>query len=142
MGTSTKGYLGQIERLDRMIQNKLSEIYQLKTMACNVTVANDRERIQMSADKDKLGTTVAKIVDLENETDRLVNELLEKKNHIIKQMENMENSTYYHILFGHYVSRKTLNQIAEEIPCSYRQITRAHGNALIEFEKMYGREYL
>ena len=35
----TKTYLQQIERLDRKIQNKFSEIAQLKTMATSITVA-------------------------------------------------------------------------------------------------------
>ena len=50
----TKQYLNQIHRLDIQIQNKLSEIYKLKTMACNVTVSNDSERVQTSIRNDKL----------------------------------------------------------------------------------------
>ncbi|MCD7724302.1 MAG: hypothetical protein LUI12_01895 [Clostridiales bacterium] len=139
---NTKTYLSQIERLDRMIQNKLSEIYQLKTMACSVTVANDGERVKTSSDKDRLGNTVAKIVDLEKETDILVDELIAKKKYITSQIEGIEDVTYYHILFNKYVARKDLVQIAKEIPCSYRQATRYHVEALIEFEKKYGKEYL
>lgn len=138
----TKSYLRQIEKLDRMIQNKLTEIYQLKTMACGVTVANDRERVQTSSDKDRLGATVAKLVDLEKETDALVDELVDKKAHIIRQMENLPSPTHYHILFGRYVARKDLTDIAEEMFYSYGQIKREHGNALLEFEELYGREYL
>ena len=48
----TKQYLNQIHRLDIQIQNKLSEIYKLKTMACNVTVSNDREIVQTSIRND------------------------------------------------------------------------------------------
>ena len=87
----TKQYLSQIERLDKMIQNKLSEIYQLKTMACSVTVSNEKERVQTSSDKDRLGSTVAKIVDLEKETDRLVDRFIEKRNHIIEQIDGIED---------------------------------------------------
>lgn len=41
---TTKQYLNQIYRLDRMINNKLSEIYQLKSLACTISVANDGEK--------------------------------------------------------------------------------------------------
>ena len=71
---NTKTYLNQISRLDKMIQNKLSEIYRLKTIACSVTVSTDKEAVDVSSDKDKLGSTVTKIVDLEKDTDRLVDE--------------------------------------------------------------------
>lgn len=136
----TKRYLGQIKRLDRLIQNKLSEIYQLKTIACSITVSNEKEKVQTSAEKDRLGSTVAKIVDLENETDKLVDSFMEKRKHIISQMETLETEMY-HVLFGRYVSCKTFDQIAEEIPCSRMQVNRIHGKALLEFEKRFGREY-
>ena len=55
---NTKTYLNQISRLDKMIQNKLSEIYRLKTIACSVTVSTDKEAVDVSSDKDKLGSTV------------------------------------------------------------------------------------
>lgn len=95
---NTKTYLNQISRLDKMIQNKLSEIYRLKTIACSVTVPTDKEAVDVSSDKDKLGSTVTKIVDLEKDTDRLVDEFMRKRNHIIGQIDSMENTDYYHVL--------------------------------------------
>ena len=139
---NTKQYLGQIERLDRMIQNKLSEIYQLKTMACSVTVSNDGERIQKSGDKDKLGSTVSKIVDLERETDDLIDKFVEKRKHIVKQIDDMEDIDYYHILSMRYVSRNTFEDISEKTNWSIRKVFLLHGKALLEFEKLYGDEYL
>lgn len=136
----TKTYLSQIKRLDRLIQNKLSEIYQLKTIACSITVSNDKERVQNSSDKDRLGSTVAKIVDLERETDRLVDNFIDKRKHIISQMESLDTEMY-HVLFSRYVSCKTFDEIANEIPCSRMQVNRIHGKALSEFEKWFGSEY-
>ena len=139
----TKQYLNQIERLEKQIQNKLAEIYQLKTMACSVTVSNsDGERVQTSTDKDRLGSTVAKIVDLEKETDKLVDEFVDKRNHIIKQIDSMENADYYHILSLRYVSRDTFDNIAGKTGWSKRHVLRIHGQALLEFEKKYGSEYV
>ena len=142
MALGTKQYLGQIERLDMMIQNKLSEIYQLKTMACSVTVSNSEDRIQKTSDKDKLGSTVAKIVDLEKETDELVDQYIQKRKHIIKQIDDIKNIDYYHILSMRYVSRNTFEDIAEKTSWSIRKVFSLHGEALLEFEKLYGNEYL
>lgn len=139
---TTKSYLGQIERLDRMIQNKLSEIYQLKTMACSVTVSNDGERVQNSGDKDRMGTTVAKIVDLERETDKLVDSFVEKRKRIVEQIDSIDNIDYYHVLSMRYVSRNTFESIAEKTNWSIRKVFTLHGNALLEFENKYGNEYL
>ena len=138
----TKEYLGQLERLDKMIQNKLSEIYQLKTMACSVTVSNDSERVQTSADNDRLGNTIAKIVDLEKETDKLIDSFIDKRNHIIEQIDGMEDINMYHVLSSRYIGKKTFAVIASEMNYSRMQIKRIHDKALLEFEKLYGNEYL
>lgn len=138
----TKQYLSQIERLDKMIQNKLSEIYQLKTMACSVTVSNEKERVQTSSDKDRLGSTVAKIVDLEKETDRLVDRFIDKRSHIISQVDGLDNIDYYHVLSMRYVARNTFEEIAKKTNWSIRKVFSIHGEALKEFERLYGREYL
>lgn len=138
----TKQYLSQIERLDKMIQNKLSEIYQLKTMACSVTVSNENERVQTSSDKDRLGSAVAKIVDLEKETDSVVDSYIEKRNHIINQIDGLDNIDYYHVLSMRYVGRTTFEEIAKNTNWSIRKVFSIHGEALKEFERLYGKEYL
>lgn len=139
---TTKSYLGQIERLDRMIQNKLSEIYQLKTMACSVTVSNDGERVKNSGDKERMGSTVAKIVDLERETDELIDSFIGKRKKIIEQIDQMEDIDYYHVLSMRYVSRNNFEDIAESTGWSVRKVFSLHGKALLEFEKLYGNDYL
>jgi len=139
---TTKSYLSQIERLDRMIQNKLSEIYQLKTMACSVTVSNDGERVKNSGDKDRMGSTVAKIVDLEKETDELVDSFVEKRKRIVGQIDSIEDVDYYHVLSMRYIARDTFETIAEKTNWSIRKVFSLHGKALLEFEKLFGSEYL
>jgi DNA-directed RNA polymerase specialized sigma subunit len=125
-----------------MIQNKLSEIYQLKTMACSITVSNDGERVQTSPDKDRLGTTVAKIVDLENETNKLIDSFIAERSHIISQIDKINDTNMYTVLTARYVSGKTIEDIAKDMSYSRMQVDRIRNNALSEFEKMYGNEYL
>lgn len=131
----TKQYLQQIERLDKMIQNKLSEIYQLKTMACSVTVSNDSERVQTSSDKDRLGSTVAKIVDLEKETDRLVDSFIDLKKETMLIIRMIKSERHREILFKKYLEQKSLYEIAEELGITDRGCKKAHKRALEEFEK-------
>lgn len=139
---TTKSYLGQIERLGKMIQNKLSEVYQLKTMACSVTVSNEGERVQTSTNKDKLCVAVSKIVDLEKETEELIEKFSQKRKEIINQIDNLENIDYYHILSMRYVSRYTFEEIARKTNWSIRKVFSLHGKALQEFEELYGNLYL
>lgn len=139
---TTKDYLNQINRLDKMIQNKLSEIYRLKTMSCSITVSTEREAVQTSTNKDKLGSAISKIVDLENETNVLVGNFIEKRNNIISQIDDMDNVEYYQVLSLRYVNQNTFEEIAENTNWSIRKIFSLHGRALQEFERLYGNEYL
>lgn len=138
----TKSYLAQISRLEKQIQNKLSEIYQLKIMSCSISVSNDGERVQTSGDKDRLGCTVSKIVDLEKEINDLVDKFSEKRNHIISQIDEMEDEDYYHVLSMRYVGKRTFEDIANSTNWSIRKVFSIHGKALQEFEKKYGYEYI
>ena len=138
----TKTYLQQIERLDRKIQNKFSEIAQLKTMATSITVAQKDVNVQTSSDKDRTGSAVAKIVDLETEANEMICEFIEKRDVIIQQIEKIQDTKMYDILINRYVLKKDLVRISVEMGYSFKQVCRIHGNALKEFEKMYGELYL
>ena len=139
---TTKQYLNQIDRINRMINNKLAEIYQLKTMVCSISVSANEDKVQSSSDKDKLGSSVAKIVDLENEINKAIDVYVDKKEKIVAQIDSVKDIMEYQVLFSRYIEHKTFEQIAEDNDYSVRQILRIHGNALVEFEKKFGQEYL
>lgn len=138
----TKQYLSQIKRLDRKIQNKLSELYNLKMMASSISVSNEGERVQTSGNKDQLGAVVAKIVDMEKEIDKMVDLFVYTRSEIISQIDSMDDLDSYDILSMRYVAGKTFHEISEKTGWSIRKVFSLHGKALLEFEKKYGREYL
>ena len=137
----TKTYLQQISRLDRMINNKLSEISQLRELAMSVSAVKNEERVQNTPNFDKIGTAYCKIEEMEEKLDKLIDEYVDKKNLIISQIDGIENETYHEILFARYIERKTFEKIADEMTYSFRNVTRLHGRALQEFEKKYGNLY-
>lgn len=139
---NTVTYLKQIDRLNRMIQNKLSEIDQLQQMAISITIAPKEVNVKASSDKDKMGNAVAKIVDLESEVNSLVNEYIAKRKQIIQQIDSIKDVNMYHVLAERYIVGKSLNVISVEMNYSYKQIKRIYNSALLEFEKLYGSEYL
>ena len=138
---TTKEYLCQISRLDRMINNKLSEISQLRELAMSVSAITNEERVQNTPNFDKIGTAYCKIEEMEEKLDKLIDEFVDKKNLIISQIDKIENETYYEILFARYIEKKTFEKIADEMTYSWRQVIRLHGRALQEFEKKYGNTY-
>ena len=139
---TTKEYLCQISRLDRMIQNKLAEISQLRELAMSVSAVKNEERVQTTPNFDKIGTAYCKIEEMEEKLDNLIDEFVDKKNLIISQIDEIENETYYEILFARYIEKKTFEKIADEMNYSFRNTTRLHGRALREFEMKFGKTYL
>ena len=138
----TKDYLSQVSRLNKMINNKLSEISQLRELSVSISAIGNDEKVQTSPNFDKIGTTVAKIDEMENNLDKMIDEYLVKRESIIAQIDTMEEESVYQILFSRYIEKKTFEKIATEMEYSWRQIVRLHGKALQQFEKKYGEEYL
>ena len=139
---TTKQYLNQIKRLDKMIENKLDEIYRLREMSVSISTNMDKDRVQSSGSHDKLGESVAKIVDLERETNDIVSELAEKKKVIIKQIDDMTNDDYYVILTYRFVQKMEFREIFLKMKISERKMYTVYKQALKEFERLYGKYYL
>ena len=138
----TKQYLGQISRLDRMIKNKMTELSQYKDLAYGLSAITNEERVHTTPEFDKMSGKIAKIIEMEQKIDSLIDEYIDKKNLIISQIDSMENETYYEILFARYIEKKTFEKIADEMNYSFRNTTRLHGRALREFENKFGKTYL
>lgn len=139
---TTKDYLNQISRLNRMINNKLAEVSQLRELSHRISAVKNEERVMSSSDPDKIGSTYAKIDEMEHNLDNMIDEYIEKKDLIIGQIDGIENEDCYNILFSRYIEKKTFEVIATEMKYSWRQIIRLHGKALKAFEEKYGNTYL
>lgn len=139
---TTKEYLGQISRLNRMIDNKLVELHQYKIMACSISAVKSGEKVQTSPDLDKNGAKFAKIEEMEKKIDEMIDNFVDKKEIIIKQIDSIEDEVLYDILFSRYIEKKTFEKIASDMEYSFRQTLRLHGKALQTFEKKYGYLYL
>lgn len=137
---TAKQYLSQIEILDKRIQNKLSEEYQLRSLATNISVSNNSERVQTSGSGDRVGNIVAKIVDVQSEIDQIVDDYLKQKADVIHTIESVSVPNFYQLLFKKYVEYKSLNDISEEMGYSLQHVKRLHSQALNEVKKIKGFE--
>ena len=137
----TKEYLQQIGRYDRLINNKLVELAQYRSMACSVSAVKNDERVQSSPSYDTMDKIVSKIEQMENEIDMLVDRYIDNKRIIISQIDSMSDEMTYQILFSRYVEQKTFEKMAIEMNYCYKQIIRRHGKALQEFEQKWENTY-
>nr|DAL68999.1 MAG TPA: Protein of unknown function (DUF1492) [Caudoviricetes sp.]DAZ82275.1 MAG TPA: Protein of unknown function (DUF1492) [Caudoviricetes sp.] len=139
---TTKDYLNQISRINRMINNKIVELSQLKELACSISAVSGEDRVMVTPNFDKIGTKQAKIDEMERNIDALVDEYIIKRDKIVSQIDSMEDENVYNVLFSRYIEKKTFEVIATEMNYSWRQTIRLHGIALKKFEQKYGATYL
>ena len=139
---TTKDYLNQISRINRMINNKIVELSQLKELACSISAVSGEDRVMVTPNFDKIGTKQAKIDEMERNIDALDDEYIIKRDKIVSQIDSMEDENVYNVLFSRYIEKKTFEVIATEMNYSWRQTIRLHGIALKKFEQKYGATYL
>lgn len=133
-------FLKQIERADTLIDSKLSELYRLRCLVTSITVPTDREAIQTSGVSDKVGNTVAKIVDLENEIDDMIDEYIDTRNKCIGVIEQLKDTLQYKVIHMRYVEYKSYVEIEDELNYSHQWIMEVRRNALREIERIINEE--
>lgn len=134
----TREYLGLIIRYDRMVENKLLDIEKMRTMVTSTSVSQKDVNVQTSTDKDKLGSIVTRIVQLEKETD----DLIDKRFDIVRKIEKMPDLNEYDVLIQRYVQKKQIKEMELDNISTYKQKLRFLKKAEKSFEEMYGNEYL
>ena len=135
---TVKDYLRQIEKLRRLINNKLKEIGQLRDLISSIrAVSTDKENVQSSGPMDKLGESVAKIIDAENDTSALIDVYLDKRKTIISQIDEIEDANEYEVIHRRFVQSETFEAIAEEMSVSIRQILRIYDESMKKFAEKH-----
>lgn len=134
----TREYLSQIVRFDKMIENRKMEIEQLRSIATSTTIQPKDVNVKSSSDKDKMGNTVVKIVELEKETSVIISQ----RSKILRQIENIPDAKMYEVLYQKFVDNKPNKEIKLENITSVRRVQQILNDALAKFESMYGYQYL
>lgn len=144
----SKEYLLQVQKLDRMIENKLEEVEHWKNIATSTAINNDSERVQSSGSKEKMADTVCKYLTMESEINAVIDKLVDTRQEIIETIELL-NADEYDLLYKMYVGirnvRKdgtqetlylTLDEVAALKDKSRRWAASVHGRALANLQKI------
>jgi len=135
-----KAYLQQIKLYDTHITNKLSELSRLKELVTSITATWKDDVVSSSGSKDKLGDTVAKIVDLENEVNKAIDNLIDRKNQISAILEQLNDPDHVAVLHKRYVLYMTWEEIAYDMHMTYRNVCYIHGRALQAVEEIIKKQ--
>jgi DNA-directed RNA polymerase specialized sigma subunit len=129
-----KEYLRQLRRLEVCIEQRQEELNRLRELiGCHAIDYGDR--VQTSPSADSIPNEVIRRAELEADISRKIERFLQLKHKIINEIQSLDNAVYVKILYMRYVEYKSLDEIAEKMNYSYRQVLRLHGTALKEFRK-------
>ena len=132
---TTKEYLSQYRTLDIEINSKLEQVEQLRALAAKVSPSTGFGA--NGGISDRVGKTVAKIIDLENEINDDVENLVELKREIRGIINSIPNSLFRNILEMKYICGLNLSLIGEKLGYCEIQICRMHRSALLYVSKKF-----
>lgn len=132
--SEAKDYLNRIKWYDVLIDSKLEEMERLNDLVRRITPS--MSGAAGGGNGDKLGDTVAKIVDLQDEINRNIDDFVNLKSEASTMMEQIKQPEYYHVLHKRYVLFQTFERISNDMGYSYRTVLNLHGRALQAFEKV------
>lgn len=136
---TAKQYLKRLRFVDKRVESKMHELQTLRSQAERTTTIMSNAP-GGHGQEDRTAATVAKIVDLEAELLTAIGELIDLKAEAIRLIRAVENEDCQLVLFNRYINMLTWEQIAVNLPCSYRTALYIHGRALREFEDVLQQE--
>jgi hypothetical protein len=125
----TKAFLNKVRKIDMLINNKLDEIQQLRSLAESTSISLG-ERVQSSGSQHKMADRVDRIVDMEREVDAEIDRLLLAKKEVIDVIEQL-SFDQYDLMYQVYVKGKTLQDYSIDSDRSYNWVKSVHGRALV-----------
>lgn len=134
---NAKRYLNRIKSIDKKVKNKKLEIQSLYDVLEQCTTHLKEVDIQTSLNTDKNAELIAQVIDLKNELVDDINELLKVKIQAIKMINALDNNEHVEILMRRYIMFQEWHEIASAMNYTRQTIDNKHGNALVEFEKVF-----
>lgn len=130
-----KKYLSQIQKLDKLIENKLHEAERWRQIATGTTTVTEKEKVQSSGSKQRMEDAICRCINAEAEVNDAIDKLVDLKQEIIHDIEKLSLNEY-DVLHKKYVQFKELYEIAVEIDKSYSWVKSVHGSGLANLQKI------
>ena len=118
-------WLGEVEKLDQLIDAKIAERDRLIALATDIT-AKPMDGIPFSNTgtvSQRMQNAVIKLIMLEKELNELIKQYLDHKQQVVDALERLP-AKEYGVLHRYYIRYMTLEQIAEDMGYCRQQIWR------------------
>ncbi len=134
---SIKHYLGQLWRLDQLIEAKLESLEVIRSLAEKTTYTPSEILIQKTS-KEGYEKLIIKMVTLQEEINKHIDKLIDLKRKIILQIDKVDDHDCKLLLILRYVNFKRWEEIAVEMGYSFQWVCGGlHSKALQKFAKIY-----
>ena len=133
---TAKKWMSRARRIDREINNLLQLKQNTRDNLTRITQEFDHDAVSGSHDPHKFDRLVA----LEDEIDKRVDELINVKQEILGLINQLANRNQRIVLMSYYLNMKTWEQIAVDMHYSYDNIMRLRKLGLIEVERILQEE--
>lgn len=133
-------YFQQIFKLDKEINsiiNERDELMSTLTKATRIT----HDPIYTNQVSSPTENTVIKLIEYNDITNKYIDELVDLKIQISKEIMQLENKNHRLILRERYICSKKWELIAVEQNYDLSWVTRLHGRALQEFEEVFSDKF-
>ena len=131
---TAKQYLNRVRRIDKEIEALLRLVQRTRESLETVTQNYDSDGAQSTKNPHKYD----RLVELESLVDAKIDEQISLKAEILNTIMQLEDRRQRLVLMEYYVEMKTWEQVAVDLNYSYMHITRIHGYALKEVQKLIG----
>ena len=133
---NVKEYLEQAKYLDMRINSKIEQLSTLNDLATKCTVKLSDMPRNPNKGTSNMEDTIVKIIDLQEEINRDIDQLVDLKREIMVVIKKISNVEYQTILENRYLSFMSWEQIAVEMKYSIQQIYRLRDRAHKVVEKI------
>lgn len=135
---SAKQYLEQLEVLDNQINDDIIMLSDMKINVCSSSgIDYSRDKVQTSPVGDTLCENIIQYTTFEQHINDEIDDFVNAKEQIIKEIRELRNKNYIRILTKVYVQYKTVKVASQEMKKSYSYTVLLHRKALEMFEKKY-----
>lgn len=129
---TAKQYLNRVRRIDKEISSLLRLVQRTRESLEAVTQNYDSDGAQSTKNPHRFD----RLAELESLVDEKIDEQIQMKADILCTIMKLDNRVQRILLMDYYVEMMTWEQVAVDLNYSYMHITRLHGYALKEVQKI------
>jgi predicted AlkP superfamily phosphohydrolase/phosphomutase len=135
---TAKQYLQQAFRLNQRIESNREEIARLRALVTSIGSPDlSVDKVQGGGNQDRLGQTIAKIIDFERELEAEIQNYVSLRREIHNRINAIQEEDLKLILQKRYLNFQKWGQLAVDMNYSFRNVMYLHKQALNVFTEKF-----